>query len=169
MLLYNTKILARWCTVFQTFQVSQQHLVIRPSHHWFGAIKKQNGQGGCILGVFLNRTIFWWTVKHHSVMLQWFALCLHQVEEPEMGWEKLLLPWKSNSFFARYTIVCVRVCLLCWLGMHYVCVCISGKSCLTLTFLMQLVYWCTDEQEFAVVSIGLKHWQKATGARSPSR
>lgn len=42
-----------------------------------------------------------------------------------------------------------------------------GKSCLTLTFLMQLVYWCTDEQKFAVVSRGLKRGQKATGACLP--
>lgn len=39
------------------------------------------------------------------------------------------------------------------------CMCLHywAKVALTLTFLMQLAYRCTDEQEFAVVSRGLEH------------
>lgn len=67
---------------------------------------------------------------------------LHGLRKTEQEKDRLFLPWRSDClfFFWRYTSVCVcvrsRVFLffLHWPAMHYLCVCITSKSCLTLTF-----------------------------------
>lgn len=102
---------------------------------------------------------------------------LHGLRKTEQEKDRLFLPWRSDCLFFFLEIyqcvcVCVRECFFfssigrpCTIYVFALLVKVAWPS----LFLMQRMYWRTDEQEFAVVSRGLEHWQRATGARSPSR
>lgn len=68
---------------------------------------------------------------------------LHGVRKTEQEKDRLFLPWRSNCLFSEvhqcvhareFFKIFVGLRLLYWPVMHYLCVCITGKSCLTLTF-----------------------------------